>query len=125
MVICDTNVVIEFLKGNEKTREDFKKIGINNLALSAITVMEIYYGAINKRELVKLKQVLSNFTIFNLNEEITATAIYLIEQYAKSHGLDIPDALIASTALNNNLTLWTYNLKDFRFIKNLILFDFT
>ncbi len=43
----------------------------------------------------------------------------------KSHGvsynLDIPDSLIASTALVKGYKLFTYNIKDFRFIDNLEL----
>jgi predicted nucleic acid-binding protein len=35
--------------------------------------------------------------------------------------LDIPDSLIASTALKTNLALLSYNKKDFKFIDNLIL----
>ena len=57
-----------------------------------------------------------------LNEEITEIAINLIEKYSKSYGLKIPDALIASTAIYYDLSLWTYNIKDFRFIENLGLF---
>ena len=57
-----------------------------------------------------------------MNEEITEIAINLIETYSKSHGLKIPDALIASTAIYYDFSLWTYNIKDFRFIENLSLF---
>jgi len=57
-----------------------------------------------------------------LNEEITEIAINLIEKYSKSHRLKIPDALIASTAIYYNISLWTYNIKDFHFTENLSLF---
>ncbi len=80
--------------------------------------MELYYGALNKRELNKIKKALSNFNILPLNEEITEIAINLIERYSKSHRLKIPDALIASTAIYHDISLWTYNIKDFRFIEN-------
>ena len=84
--------------------------------------MELYYGALNKRELNKIKKALSEFSILPLNEEITEIAINLIEKYSKSHGLKIPDALIASTAIYYDISLWTYNIKDFRFIEKLSLF---
>ena len=57
-----------------------------------------------------------------LNEDITEIAINLIENIQKSHGLKIPNALIASMAIYYDLSLWTYNIKDFRFIENLSLF---
>ena len=84
--------------------------------------MELYYGALNKRELNKIKRALSKFNILPLNEEITEIAINLIEKYSKSHGLKIPDALIASTAIYYDISLWTYNIKDFCFIEDLSLF---
>jgi len=121
-ILCDTDVIIEYLKGNKITKEIFDKLEKSTIALSAITLMELYYGSLNKRELNKIKKALSEFNILPLNGEITEIAINLIEKYSKSHGLKIPDALIASTAIYYDLSLWTYNIKDFRFIENLSLF---
>ncbi|HPQ55416.1 MAG TPA: hypothetical protein PK253_19345 [Spirochaetota bacterium] len=45
----------------------------------------------------------------------------LCERYAKSHSLSIPDATIAATSITRNFTLFTYNTKDFRFIKDITL----
>lgn len=56
-----------------------------------------------------------------ISETISIKAKHLIEKYTKSHGLLIPDALIASTALELGLPLYTTNIKDFRFIADLIL----
>ena len=39
----------------------------------------------------------------------------------KSHTLNIPDSLIASTALEYKCKLFTYNLKDFKYIDGLKL----
>jgi predicted nucleic acid-binding protein len=51
------------------------------------------------------------------------TAIELIKTYRLSHGLAIPDALIAATAIITELELFTYNQRDFRFISGLKLFS--
>jgi hypothetical protein len=45
----------------------------------------------------------------------------MIESYSKSHGLQIPDAIIAATALSLEAKLFTLNLKDFRYIDGLKL----
>ncbi len=42
-------------------------------------------------------------------------------KYSLSHNLDLPDALIASTAIIYDLELYTLNLKHFRYIDNLKL----
>ncbi|GAB6163497.1 type II toxin-antitoxin system VapC family toxin [Desulfothermus naphthae] len=121
-ILCDTDVIIEYLKGNETTKNILNNLENADIAVSAITLMELYYGALNKRELNKIKKALSEFSILPLNEEITEIAINLIEKYSKSHTLKIPDALIASTAICYDISLWTYNIRDFRFIEDLSLF---
>ena len=47
----------------------------------------------------------------------------MIEKYAKSHGLHIPDALIASTEICSGMELLTFNLKDFKFIEGIRLYS--
>lgn len=36
-----------------------------------------------------------------------------LRRYRKSHGIDLGDALIAASAVVNNSTLWTRNLKHY------------
>jgi tRNA(fMet)-specific endonuclease VapC len=54
-----------------------------------------------------------------LDEEISHRFLALLEEYALSHKLSVPDALIAATALSHNLPIFTLNVKDFRFIRDL------
>jgi predicted nucleic acid-binding protein len=51
-------------------------------------------------------------------------ALDLLRQYRLSHGLLIPDALIAATAIATNLPLVTKNQRDYRFISGLQLFPY-
>ena len=97
MILCDTNVIIEILKGNKKTINIIENIGLENLAISSVTVMELYFGALNKRELNKIKKHLQTLNIVHCDTNISESAIKLIERFSKSHGLQIPDAIIAAT----------------------------
>ncbi|EHO40795.1 PilT protein domain protein [Caldithrix abyssi DSM 13497] len=63
IILCDTDVIIEYLKGNENTRKVFENFQSENIVISAITLMELLYGALNKRELNKIKRALSGFNI--------------------------------------------------------------
>jgi len=47
----------------------------------------------------------------------------MIERYAKSHCLHIPDALIAATAICRGMQLLTFNLKDFKFVEGIRLYS--
>jgi len=123
MVLCDTNVLIEALKKNPSAIQSLEEIGLDSIAVSVITVMELYYGALNKAELVKIKRHLSSVQIVQIDEEISVTGATLIERYAKSHGLQIPDALIAAAALCRDLQLFTENTRDFIFIENIRLWS--
>ena len=120
MIVLDTNILIEILKDNHETIEKVESLS-NPLAISSITVMELFYGAINKAEVKKLEKFVSLFKIIDINEAISKQSTTLIKTYAKSHNLDIPDSLIGSTALVLGCTLFTYNIKDFRFIDGLEL----
>ena len=72
-------------------------------------------------EVKKLENFLSLFEVIDLDKNISISSTNLIKTYAKSHNLDIPDSLIASTALVYGYSLFTYNLKDFRYIENINL----
>ncbi len=119
-IVLDTNILIEVLKGNRSIVEKLEKQNFE-YCISSITVMELYFGALNKAELFTLKKFVKLFKIIELNDNISSISTELIFQYAKSHNLTIPDSLIASTAISENIKLYTLNLKDFRYIDGLVL----
>lgn len=120
MILLDTNVLIEILKGNTKTIQKVEALN-SELHISSITVMELYYGAFNKSEIKKLEKFISLFTVIHIDTSISEMATELIKIYAKSHTLDIPDSLISATALDKKFTLFTYNIKDFKYINKIKL----
>ena len=83
--------------------------------------MELYFGAINKKELNKIKKHLKALNIVHFDNDVSKMAVSMIESYSKSHGLQIPDAIIAATGLLYEMKLLTLNLKDFRYIAGLKL----
>ncbi len=123
MILCDTNILIEFYKNNPNIIAELRNIGLNQLAISTITQAELYYGAINKTELQKIKKHLGLLHIVAVDVMVCNKFIELMESYSLSHKLSIPDALIAATALIHNIDLYTLNLKDFRFIKKLNFYE--
>ncbi len=120
MIVLDTNILIEILKGDSVTVEKVESL-TEHLSILSISVMELYYGALNKAELNKLEKFVFLFDIIHIDETISRMAVKLSKRYAKSHTLDIPDSLIASTALLNDAKLLTYNKKDFKYIEGMKL----
>jgi tRNA(fMet)-specific endonuclease VapC len=121
MVLLDTNIIIELFKANQQILDEIVKIGIKNTCISKITVLELYIGVLNKREQQKVKNFLSNFSQINIDNQIIDRTIELIFQYRLSHGLFINDAILAATCLEHKIPIYTLNIKDFRFIPELVL----
>ena len=122
MILCDTNIIIHAFNGDNKTIEALQNIGYENIVLSSVTVMELYQGMANKQELLQMKKKIKYFDFVQIDAISSKLAISLIEKYRLSHGLAIPDALIAASAISVQMELFTYNLKDFSFIPDLKLY---
>lgn len=122
LVLCDTNILIELSKNNDNIRTELNKVGVSQIAISAISVGEFLFGARDKRELAMIKRSLKNIRVIHTDEAISELAIDLIEKYSLSHHLDVPDAFIAATALVYDFRLYTLNLKHFKYIDRLSLY---
>lgn len=121
MILCDTDVLIEYFHGEKKTVEELDHLTFERVAISPVTIGEIYFG-MHKRETTKTKDLLSKFNVFHFDKEISRRFIDLMLGY-KELGLKIPDAVIAATALACQVDLYTYNRKDYSFIKGLKLYN--
>ena len=124
VILCDTDVIIEFYKNNQKIVSELHLIGEKNIAISTITSAELIFGAINKKELKQIKKDIKNLKTLHLNHQTEKIFLQLLEKYSLSHNLKIPDALIASSAIANEVKLFTLNKKDFKFIQELNLYQF-
>ena len=97
-------------------------IGLNKIVISDVIKAEILFGAKDKRELQILKKYLDTFPSLAILPEISKMAVDFIEKYCLSYKLNLPDALIAATAIHHNIELFTLNVKDFKFIPNIKLY---
>jgi predicted nucleic acid-binding protein len=116
MVLCDTNIFINAFNGRRETIDQLHKIGLERIALSVITVMELYQGMSNKSELAQMKRKIRYYDVVEIDAPTSRLATELIKKFKLSHGLQIPDALIGATAVIHRIPLFTYNTKDFNFI---------
>lgn len=123
IILCDTNIIIDFLKGSSVVIENLNEIGKDSVYISTITAGELYYGALNKTELNSIRKKLNSIVHIPITEPISEIFENLMIKYSLSHKLSIPDAMIAATALYFDIELYTLNLKDFKFIKDLRLYN--
>lgn len=94
MILCDTNILIEFYKGNAQVLEKLRVIGTDQIAISVVTQAELYFGALNKGELQELKKHLEHIHIYSIDDASSVQFIQLMEAYSLSHKLSIPDILL-------------------------------
>jgi len=119
--LCDTCVLIDYLKGKDSVRNKLIADWKAGLGMSSVTYMELMVGAFNKQEAQKIRKAFRDIELVEITESISIKARNLVDQYTKSHGLLIPDALIAATAIELDVPLYTENVADFRFISGLNL----
>lgn len=123
IILCDTNIIIEFLKEKIEVVENITVLGNDSIYISSITAGELYFGALNKSELNMIRKKINSLVLIPIIEPISNIFEDLMIKYSLSHKLTIPDALIAATALYFDIELYTFNTKDFRFIKDLRLYN--
>ena len=120
-VLLDTTVLIDLLRGHAGAAEFIDTVVVSRtpLFVSAISVMELFVGCRNKDEIKKARQLVASFALLHLYPAESRRACELVLSYSKSHGLAIPDALIAATALVQDLDLVSDNVRHFEMITDL------
>ncbi|MGB7922269.1 MAG: type II toxin-antitoxin system VapC family toxin [Pyrinomonadaceae bacterium] len=120
--IIDTDLLIDAGRGVGEAVACLQDVERkSSLAASVITQMELFVGCRNKPELLGVEKFLRRFHILSLTGPISETAVDLLRQYRLSHGLLIPDALIAATALVFGVPFISKNQRDYRFVAGLNL----
>lgn len=83
--------------------------------------MELLQGMRNKQELKSFQKMVKawGIKVVYIDEEISAKALFYIEEYFLSHSMEIADSLIGATCTKYGLTLITANDKHYRILKDL------
>ncbi len=120
-MLFDTDIFIWVQRGNlkaarlvDETEERF---------LSVYSYMELLQTAKNIQHHQYTIDFLSSFgfVVLPLTEKIGHRALVYLEEYTLSYGLKAGDAVIAATAVENNLTLISSNARHFKAIQELKL----
>ena len=124
-LLIDTDTLIDVSRGIPIAINRLQSEAENStLAISSITQMELIVGCRNKTELQNLEKFLQRYVVIKVDKLITDKAIELLIQYRLSHGLLIPDGLIAATAIVTDTPLLSKNQRDYCFISELNLLSY-
>ena len=117
-IFIDTNIAIYLLDGDRSLAEILhgKKIYI-----SFITQLELLsFKNLSSKDISKIKLMLNNFVITDINNHIKELVIELRRKYI----IKLPDCIVASTAVYHDIPIITSD-KDFKKVDevNLILYE--
>lgn len=120
-MIYDTDILIWVQRGNEKAARIIEKDEDRHLSIQGY--MELLQGAKNKTHHKYVKNFISEFefSILPFTENIGHRALIYVEEYALSSNMRAGDAIIAATAVENNMTLVSSNVKHFKVVNELKL----
>ncbi|MBC6420939.1 MAG: type II toxin-antitoxin system VapC family toxin [Hormoscilla sp. SP5CHS1] len=118
MFLCDTNIISELARPLPDQKVLAWAAGVSDIAISAITVEEIYYGLAWKPN-PRIKAWFETFidsrcSIFSVTAPISKLAGQLRGQLqSQGKTRSQADMIIAATAQFHALTLVTRNIRDF------------
>jgi tRNA(fMet)-specific endonuclease VapC len=123
MILLDTDICIEILRGNKKIIEKRKDYN-DSVAISFMTIGELYYGA-EKSEFRKKNNIL--IEEFLLTVDIIESDLDIMKRFGeikaklriKNEILADADIIIGSTAIEKCEKLITGNIDHFKRIENL------
>jgi predicted nucleic acid-binding protein len=121
LVLCDTDIWIEYFRKNIPVIQQLDEIGIQNLYASVITKAELQQWANNKEKLLRINKTLDKIPFIDIELHISQRFSNLFEKYFLEFGSQIPDTIIAATAIEYDIELFTLNRKHYKFYSDLKL----
>lgn len=124
MIMIDSNILIWYLRGNSQINDELLRLtNVDRLFTSPVVIAEIYAGAKKKEEPI-IDDLFTSLYLLEINREIGKTAGHFLNQYSKSHNLEILDALIAASVTYGKMRLWTLNKKHYPMLSKKDFYDF-
>lgn len=120
LLAVDTDVLIDYLRDRPEAvafLEDCQR----PLALSVITVAELYAGVREGDERTRLDAFVEAFELLPLDSRAAAQAGLWRQRYGRSHGTGLADALMAACAAAAGATLATLNRRHFPMLTDLLV----
>ena len=92
---------------------------VDGIQVSIVSAMELIAGCRNAADLKQVQQFFERTTVLPISGGVSQIAYGWMQSFFLGHGLLIPDALIAATAFDNGLVLYSKNTRHFEMLPGL------
>jgi predicted nucleic acid-binding protein len=114
-LLLDSDIAIEILRArNNSILSTWRALADSEASVfySSVTAAEVWGGAF-AQEFPLIARFFRPLICLPPDYETGCLAGDLLRKYRKSHGLEVPDAMIAATAIQHGAALWTRNRKHY------------
>ena len=119
MKLLDTDILIDVQRGHSPALAWFASL-TELPAVPGFVVMELVQDARNANELRQSLKLVAPFPMLWPTEADCARALTDFTAYHLSHALGLLDALIAACAVGRSATLYTFNIRHYQVVPNLL-----
>ena len=111
-VLLDTNILIDYIR-----RVPAAVAWLRSLPrppdISVISVLELHVGARSQQEEQEIEALCAPLRVLADHGGDRESGGAFMRHFGKTHGIDVPDVIIAATAEHHGLKLATLNVKHF------------
>ncbi len=124
--LLDTDICVYWLKKDVRVEQNATSVGLENMAISFITLSELYYGAHKSQRveenLAAISLLTKKVSVVESNDQICAR-FGKLKGFLEKQGMIMDDAdlFIAACALVTSATLVTNNTRHFNRVEELRL----
>jgi len=121
--LLDTNICIHLFRGKPKLGEKINKVGLENCAISEITLAELIFGAENSKYPTKNHNLINKLTgqisVLPIYEAIPLFGKEKVRLRRSGKMISDFDLLIGCTAVYQEMTMVTENMSESERINNI------
>jgi predicted nucleic acid-binding protein len=110
-ILLDSDIVIEVLRGTDRSllvKWSALMESKDEILISPLTAAMVWPG-VCPQEHAAISRFFRPLTCASIDYKIGHLAGEFLRQYGESHGVELTDALMAATAVQNQAALWTQN----------------
>ena len=113
-ILLDSDVIIEWLRGHSPFTQQMVQLveAHADVCWTPVSIAEILAGS-RKGEDEAIADLFLVLEALPITSDVGRKAGEYLKSYAKSHGVELGDALIAASASSSDRQLWTLNKKHY------------